>query len=314
MHQPNELYILRNQFQTAVKIPTLLAQYFYSNQRLELPGVGIFTLDSSAIQTLQTSKQRSAVLEGVSFESNATLQQSPDLIAFIAEKSGKMKALAAADLDSYLELAMQFLNMGKPFLFEGIGIITKVKPKEFEFTPISVSTEKLKEHNTSEAIAPATKEESASGYEFFLSGPRTTFEWKKPVVGLMLLCGLALTIWGGYVISQKNKKTRITAAVQQTASETIISDTLQKIDSNAVAQTNVSAESNYKYILEVAKSKRAFKRYKQLKEIRWKVELETRDSIQYKLYMFLPSIADTTRTLDSLTVMTGRKVYIEYPN
>lgn len=298
---------------TEVKIPSLLAQYFYSNQRLELPGLGIFVVDLSALQAFQTTKQRSAILDGVSFESKTSLKEPPDLIAFIAEKSGKMKPLASADLDSHLQLALQFLNMGKPFSFEGIGILTKVKPGEFEFTPISVSTEKIKESYTSEA-ASSTKEESASGYESFLSAPKTQFEWKKPVIGLMLLCGVGLAIWGGYVISQKNKKNKATTAVQHIASQTIIPDTLQKVDSNSIAQTTLPVESNYKYILEVAKSKRAFRRYKQLKEIRWKVELETQDSIQYKLYMLLPSMADTTRTLDSLTVMTGRKVYIEYPN
>jgi hypothetical protein len=299
-----------------VKIPSLLAQYFYSNQRLELPGIGSFALDAAAISALQNTKQRTVVLEGVSFENNVSLKESPELIAFIAEKTGKMKALASADLDSYLQLAQQFLNMGKPFSFEGIGILSRVKPGEFEFTPISVSTEKVKEYSTSiEAVASDIKEETSSRYESFLSGPRTSIEWKRPVIGLMLLCGVGLTVWGGYVISQKNKKNGVNTAVQQIVQGTMASDTLQKTDSIAPGQTSISPGSNnYKYVLEIAKSKRAFKRYNQLKDIRWKVQLETKDSIQYKLYMLLPSMADTTRTIDSLTVMTGKKVYIEYSN
>ena len=91
-----------------MKIPSLLSQYFYSNQRLDLPGIGRFTLDISSLHSLQNSKLRSVVLEGVSFESKFLLQESPDLIAFISEKTGKMKALAAADLDSHLQLAQQF--------------------------------------------------------------------------------------------------------------------------------------------------------------------------------------------------------------
>jgi hypothetical protein len=299
---------------TAVKIPSLLAQYFYSNQRLELPGIGRFGLDASAISAFQNTKQRSAVLEGVTFESNVYLKESPELIAYISEKTGKMKALAAADLDSYLQLAQQFLNMGKPFSFEGIGILSRVKPGEFEFTPISVSTEKVKEYNTIEPASAETKEDSSSQYESFLTAPKTKFEWKRPVIGLMLLCGVGLAIWGGYVISQKNKKKGANIAAQQIVEETKKTDTLQNADSIQPATTTITPETNYKYVLEIAKSKRAFKRYNQLKEIRWQVQLETKDSVQYKLYMLLPSISDTTRTLDSLTVMTGRKVYIEYPN
>ena len=33
-------------------------------------------------------------------------------------QTGKIKALASADLESYLELAQQFLNIGKPYLLE----------------------------------------------------------------------------------------------------------------------------------------------------------------------------------------------------
>ncbi|HKZ68257.1 MAG TPA: hypothetical protein VJ111_17940 [Chitinophagaceae bacterium] len=298
-----------------MKIPSLLAQYFYTNRRLELPGLGSFVLDISSISALQHSKHRSAVLDGVSFESNVALKESPDLIAFIAQKTGKMKALASADLDSHLQLAQQFLNMGKPFSFEGIGILSRVKPGEFEFTPISVAIDKLKELHTSDVVSADTKEESSSQYESFLSAPKIKFEWKKPVIGVMLLCGVGLTIWGGYVISQKKNKTLVHTAAEKIVPGMIASDSLQKADSiMPIAQTIIAPENNYKYVLEIAKSKRAFKRYNQLKTIRWKVEMETKDSIQYKLYMLLPSLADTTRTMDSLTVMTGRRVYIEYAN
>jgi len=298
-----------------VKIPSLLAQYFYSNQRLELPGLGSFLLDASALSALQHSKLRTAVLEGVSFETNLSLKESPDLIAFIAEKTGKMMPLASADLESHLQLAQQFLNMGKPFSFEGIGILSRVKPGEYEFTPISVSTEKIKDFNTTNIASTETKVEPASQYESFLSSAKTKFEWKKPVIGVMLLCGVGLTIWGGYVISQKKNKAIVHTAAEKIIPEVIAADSLQKADSIIpLVQTTVAPETNYKYVLEIAKSKRAFKRYNQLKTIRWKVQMETEDSIQYKLYMLLPSMADTTRTIDSLTVMTGRKVYIEYSN
>ncbi len=297
-----------------MKIPSLLAQYFYNNQRLDLPGIGSFAVDISSLHSLKHSKLRSVVIEGVSFETNVSLKESPELISFIAEKTGKMKALAAADLDSHLQLAQEFLNMGKPFSFEGIGILSRVKPGELEFTPISVSTEKIKEFNSNQAITADSKEESTSPYESFLSAAKTNFEWKKLVIGLMLLCGVGLTIWGGYIISQKNKNKVEKTAIENTVPQTIVSDSLLKADSMVLVQTTIPVENNYKYVLEVAKSQRAFKRYNQLKTIRWKVQLETKDSIQYKLYMLLPSLADTTRTLDSLTVMTGKKVYIEYQN
>jgi hypothetical protein len=78
-------------------------------------------------------------------------------------------------------------------------------------------------------------------------------------------------------------------------------------DSVIVPQT----KKDYKYVLEVAQSKRAFKRYNQLRTNLWDVQLETNDSVKYKLFMRLPISTDTTRILDSLMAMLGRPVYIE---
>jgi hypothetical protein len=92
-----------------------------------------------------------------------------------------------------------------------------------------------------------------------------------------------------------------------------MTDTLQKQDSIAKAGVpENTAPENYKYILETAQKKRALKRYNQLKEIRWNVQLETEDSVQFKLFMLLPAHGDTTKTIDSLRMLTGRKVHIEY--
>ena len=304
---------------TAVKIPSLLAQYLYNFKQLDLTGIGTFVLDNSAISSVQNSKQRQTLLEGVSFINKPSAKDSAGLIEFIAEKTGKMKALASSDLESHLQLAQQFLNMGKPYLFEGIGILTKLKNGEYEFTSIAVSTDKIKELNTAEDTQPVSIEESSSKYDTFLSGSKTKTGWQRPVVAAALILGIGLTVWGGYVISKKNTKTEITAATNETTVQPITAvmpDSTATIPaSDSVPSTSqVSTPESYKYVLEVAKKRRAFKRYNQLIDIRWKVQMETKDSVQYTLFMLLPSISDTSRTLDSLTVMTGRKVYIEYSN
>src|SRR4051812_17926013 len=102
-----------NKSTKAVKITTLLTQYLYTNHRLDLPGIGSFLLDASAIAQAENTKQRSVITEGISFENNPSIKEVPALIAFISAQSGKQKALAASDLDSHLELAQQFLNIGK---------------------------------------------------------------------------------------------------------------------------------------------------------------------------------------------------------
>ncbi|MGN6293173.1 MAG: hypothetical protein ACTHMV_10560 [Chitinophagaceae bacterium] len=299
-----------------MKITSLLTQYLYNHHRLDLPGIGTFLLDPSAINALENSKQRSAVLEGISFENNPNLKESPELVAYISAQTGKMKPLAAADLESYIEVAQQFLNIGKPFTFEGIGTLVKVNLKECEFVPISISTDKVREQlNTKETQKATTREEVAPQYESFLSEPALKRGWKKPVIALALICGLGLTIWGGYAISKRS-------ASKATDSAAIISDTTvvdtaitQVPQTDSLEKAAALASANYKYVLEEANQQRAMKRYKQLRTNLWDVKLETTDSVRYKLYLLLPSQnADTTRVLDSLTVMTGRKVYIEHQN
>jgi hypothetical protein len=60
------------------------------------------------------------------FSARRLCEEDAELVIFIAENTGKMKSLVASDLDSNLELARQFLNIGKPYLFEGIGHFQKI--------------------------------------------------------------------------------------------------------------------------------------------------------------------------------------------
>ena len=297
----------------AVKLTSLLTQYLYNNQRLDLPGIGSFLFDSSVLSEAENSKQKPAVMEGITFINNPSITESPDLVAYISTQTGKMKALAAADLDSHLQLAQQFLNIGKPFTFEGIGTLVKVKPKECEFTPISYSAERVKDiHGKDNTKSAAAKDDSS---ESFLSAPRTKMEWTRPAVALLIILGLALAIAGGYFISKRAASGKQTNPEPELVHSAVIPDSLAIADSIARLKDVATVNTNYKYVLQVSPKKTALRRYNQLKTNLWDVKMETNDSVQYKLFLLLPSLnADTTRVLDSLTVMTGKKVYIEHQN
>lgn len=303
-----------------MKISSLLTQYLYTHHRLDLPGIGTFTLDPSAIQALENSKQRSAVLEGISFQNNPSLKESPELVAYISAQSGKMKALAASDLESFVEVAHQFLNIGKPFTFDGIGTLVKTNLKECEFIPIAVTADRVKELHTKEAAKPAPVRDEATTapppqqqYESFLKEPVAKQGWKKPVAALAVIAGLGLTIWGGYAISKNSASNKATDSVVSTpvpAPDT----TTASAPADTVAKEAPVIASNYKYVLEEGSKQRAIKRFNQLRTNLWDVKLETADSVKFKLYLLLPVNTDTTRVLDSLTVMTGKRVYIEHQN
>ena len=294
-----------------LKITYLLAQYLYSKKQLDLPGIGSFQLDPS-VEINTEGKQQQPIPDGITFQNNPAKTDVKDLIDFISTETGKMKALASADLDSQLQLALQFLNMGKPYTFEGIGTLTKLRANEYEFTPGAIIPEKIIKESGVKDKQPVTSKDSVEAkYQTYLSEPEVKPKWKKPVVALLILAGIAITIWAGYAISNRNAgEEEPQDEVQQFTATPAIDSTAIK---DSIAKANQPPQT-YKYVLEIAKRNRAIRRYNQLKDNRWDVQMETKDSLQYKLFMNLPASLDTTRTLDSLMVLSGKKVYIEHLN
>ncbi|MDP4261949.1 MAG: hypothetical protein Q8941_05405 [Bacteroidota bacterium] len=301
----------------ALKISYLLAQYLYTHKRLDLPGIGTFLLDHSVIIDAEHNKHRPGIPEGISFKNDPSIRDSPELVNYISTKAGKMKVLAESDLESHLQMALQFLNINKPFSFEGIGTLIKVKPGEYEFTQGNILSDKSKDHFEKEKHGLSKKETIEDKYQAFLATPVVKSRWRKPVIFLLVLAGIGLAIWGGYTISTNRDGNNEANVPETPADQTKIvpdSSQLKKPDSTPIIKkTNIPADQ-YKYVLEVAKANRAFRRYKQLKTNEWDVKMETKDSVQYKLFIYLPVTRDTTWKKDSLTAWLGRKVYIEHQN
>lgn len=275
-----------------LKLAPILAQYLYSTRRLDLPGIGSFTLDAS-YNTEQGG--RPADPQAISFISNTTAKEDPELVQYISAQTGKMKALAAADLDSYLQLAQQFLNIGKPFLVEGIGSLVKVKSGQFEFAPGELIPEKMKEYSARELSSTSSAEES------FGKQPPAPLNWKKPALVLLIILGLGLAIWGGYTMYKRSRDNNQQAAnnSQVDSQQTIILDTTTtRYDS-----TKLPA-GNYKFIVEVAPRDRILQRFNTLQGWGLNIKMEPIDSMNYKLFFILPaSASDTSRIRDSLTAL-----------
>lgn len=283
-----------------------------------MPGLGTFLMDSSATIELDSKQNKPVNLEGISFESKSSIKDTPELIQFISSQTGKIKALAAADLESHLGLAQQFLNIGKPFLFDGIGSLVKIRSGEYDFTSgQAIYVPALnKESSVKDTSAYTTGEEDVHDYKSVLYPRKTKSQpWRKPVAIILLIGGLGLAIWGGYTVYKRSaSKKDETAVADDKKNETVlVEDPVIKQESAPLTAHTASAPAgNYKFILETANAQRAFTRFSRLKTFQWDVQMETRDSLSYKLYMILPaSPADTTRLIDSLSLLNGKPVYIE---
>lgn len=299
-----------------MKLTHLIAQYLYKNKRLDLQGIGTFLLDNSThIDEEYNKLSQDKEIKGVSFKNNTATQEDPELVSFLSSYSGKIKALASADLSSHLELAKQFMNIGKPFLFEGIGSLTRIRSGEYDFTPGNALTEKLDEQKTKEPVTASSIEEPVSDFKsaLYKEGKKST--WKKPVIILLVIAGIGLAIWGGYTVYKSTAEQKAneieTAKLNQTMVLEDSTNTNDSLNSTPAISTN-NQNGASKFILEISNKERAIQRLAQLKTFQWNVKMETIDSVSFKLFLMLPvNAADTTRVLDSLTRLNGRKVFIE---
>ena len=281
-----------------LKLSPLLSQFLITNKELNLTGIGKFSLDNAGT---------------IVFEQDASIKEDPELIKFIAENTAKMKTLVSADLDSHLELARQFLNIGKPYQFEGIGTLTKNKFGKFEFVQVNTSPEKTKEQHVEGRDTTSTTENSFTDYEEMFSPKRSKAPTgKKIVTWLIALIGLSLAVFGGYLVYSKTKNKKVIVVkeepaptqpqVQQdTSSKVVQTDTLSKSIPAAKSPDTVIAKGMYRFVIEKAARQRALYRYNFLKSNFIDVKMDTKDSVLFKLYFLLPSSpADTAHKRDSL--------------
>ncbi len=301
-----------------MKLAPLLVQFLLTHKRLDLPGIGTFLVSELHPADPDSHKhEKQAGLERVSFESNISIRQSPELIQFIADHTGKIKALAAADLESHLAIAQQFLNIGNPFLFEGIGTLVKIKSGEYALTPQPGSQDKTKDHPSREKQETPAAGEFQNDYKKIFYSGKVKMKWQKPVVILLVIAGLALAVWGGYMVYKMTKgskeKNKQNSGQEKIKEETDpVNDTVLYQKDSVIVLTPAAPAGMQKFVLEISNAKRAFERFGRLKTFQWNVQMETKDSVSYKLFMILPASAgDTSRILDSLSRLNGRRVYIE---
>jgi hypothetical protein len=288
-----------------LKLDNLITQYLYQQKRLSLPGIGTFTTEG----------------QGVQFDNAQDAVLSKDLIEFVKTHTGKMYSLAQSDLESYIMLNKQFLNIGKALYVEGIGTLVKAKDGSLEFTPGEMVAERMEELTTESRKPSAFIDETR--YH-----PDNNARQKWFIGGLSLLT-LVIVVWGGWRLFVNNDSSPVpekklaepvidTMAVPVKDTNTTVTDSFstRKPDSlrpaAAVANNNIATPQNsqWRFVIEQTTNKnRAYRRYNQLKEIGDKIQITTADSIMYKLYFQLPAmVSDTTRMRDSLRRFYGSRI------
>jgi len=295
-----------------LKLAALLAEFLYQQKKLNLAGIGTFSLDPSA--QINTDDQHPS--EGISFVHNASVKDDAELIGFISAQTGKMKTLATSDLASYVELGLQFLHIGKPLQIEGIGTLVKNKNGDLEFTADHVIVGKVKETGIKELSATSISDGLLTTYETLKPKAEKSPRSKKFFLVFLAAATIAAIIWISYRLNQPNAAVPTETAQEIAPTITDTAQNVSSVDTTTIKQPTVQAsDGKYKFVIEVANKKRAFYRYYKLKKD-LPIKMSTTDSTTFKLYLVLPATAaDTARIADSLTsrypALDKRKAFAE---
>jgi len=282
-----------------LKISNLLALYLYEKKHLSLPGFGIFTLNPEVLTPLENDKKNEDFFNHIHFEAKKVDKPDDDLIDFIRKHTGKMQPLAIADLERFVDVGKEMLNLDKVFHIEGIGNLARNPSGEIEFIAGNSSSANFYENipDTTENLPPLQPDGTA----------------RNIAVALAILIGLIAVIGGGYYYYQANKGEEMVVMDENETSpvtDTIENqaDSLVQIVAPAAAATgSVQAISEqpkgYKFVIETTPRKsRALRRYEQLKSYFLDIHMDAlNDSTLFKLYFVIDAPAkDTNYIKDSL--------------
>ena len=288
-----------------MKIEQLLVQHFYHHREVTLQGMGTFTLSPDIIIPLENDKDVVMPENAIIFQYNPKSTEDDDLINFIVQQTRKIKPLASADLDSYLVLGKQFLNIGKPFKIEGLGILEKNQQGEYEYKQGHFFTAKM------EAAPVALREKPEDDdISFAAIRNRPTAGKKRLLIAVSILI-LLMAGWAAWYFLHKKNDTNPGSGnnTEQAIPPNItVPDTVKTVTPNKdpaiIPPIVISANDGYSFRVvfkETINKEAAILKMKDLVARGHKVIMYTKDSVYYKLAEpFKRPLSDTTRIKDSL--------------
>ena len=297
-----------------MKIEQLIVQHLYNSKKVTLQDIGIFTLSADIAIPVETDKEFSMPEKAVTFEFDKKARQDDDLINFIVAHTRKIKPLASSDLESYTLLAKQFLNIGKPFPIEGLGVLQKTQSGEYEFAQGLFINAKLD-------AAPALLKEKTEDEISFSTTAKEPSGTKKWMLLVLLLAVIAVGALVYYFVKKGDKDNTVEKVVPNTTDtiaakkDTVVKPIAATPDTTAVTlkPTATIDASSFKIVIrEYTDRGTADRLLAKFTSFGHKLVVYSKDSSNYRIAMgFTRPLSDTSRTKDSLKILFGGKPYIE---
>ena len=306
-----------------MKIEQLLVQYLYDSKKLTLQGVGTFYMSPDFVMPSENEKDFMIPDSAISFEYEPKAAEDNALIAYIVQQTRKILPLASADLDSYVMLGKQFLNIGKPFRIEGIGTLQKNMSGKYDFVPGQFITPKLSD------IPKQFKEKLEHDISFDTTAQEDGRSGNNKKI-LMATCTIILLGLAGFAgwyflhkkknnIAAENQTDPVIIAAKDTVAivKSLPKDTArlpEKVDSVVKAPLSSSNSSDHTFTIvfrSYNNQQAAKKKYNELTSWGYHLLLFNKDS-SYKIAMpFSRPMSDTAKLRDSVKMLFGEKPYVD---
>lgn len=297
-----------------LKLDQVFIYYLLKHKELPLQGIGIFKLEGAVSEPSDPSKPFVIPGDAISFTYNPRTGEDPNLVNFITETTGKIKPLASADLDSYLTLGRQFINIGKPMILPNIGTIEKTNAGDLVFKGGQYVMERITPNKVTTEIEEAEPIES----ETFSDFPSQKRSGSRGFLYLLLLIILGFIVWAvwKYAFNTPEESTithtdvtPLTASSPETGQDSaqvaaISSDLSMKPASDTIG---------FKIVVGIYKTRAAGQnRLNDMKLSNRNVIMYTTDSINYKIAEPFPNLplSDSTRIKDSMRRFYGDRTYL----
>lgn len=284
-----------------MKLDQVFIYYLLKHKELPLQGIGTFRLEGTITEPSDPSKPFVIPSDAISFEYNPKITEDPNLVSFISETTGKIKPLASADLDSYLMLGRQFLNIGKPLIIPNMGTIEKIGAGSLTFKGGQYAMERLTPITTHHEMEEAEPTEDESFSDF----PRKRSSGKSMlyIILLIILAFIAWAVWR-YAFDHPEE-----ATITHTDIKPIPDTTAPAIDSTKPVKDSIPKIDTIGFQVVVGTYntlQKAQNRLTDLKKSSRNVILYTTDSVNYRIAeQFNLPLRDTSRIMKSLLLYYG---------
>ena len=296
-----------------MKIEQVLIHYLIKNKQLSLQGIGTFLLEGTVAEFSDPNKPINIPEGAVTFTHDPRVSEDPDLVNYIVEHTGKIHPLASADLDSYLMLARQFLNIGNPMIIPGIGTIEKTNSGNLIYKGGLHLAERMEANKAriEDEGAEPLDEDMFNDYQ-----RETKSKVGKTVlvsIGILIIGLIIWAIWR-YAFNTVNEPENVS---QTTYPPVPVTDSGVNTDTANTAgiQANTTATPpslpndtfTFKVVVNQFNNLSAAQaRYNKLQTYGRKVIIYTQDSITYKIAEpFNRPLTDTAKIRDSLNAYYG---------